>query len=183
MRSSLLGLAQILLLLFPILSVNLIQAIGPTLLIAGVCVLLAVQMMLGRRNAIPQPFVVVAPAVGAALVAMTAIDSETAVLLYPVLTSVMMALVFGATLIWPPSMIERFARLADPGFSDRAIPYTRRVTVVWVAFLLVNGAVALWTALGASWFVWALYNGAISYVLIAALFLGELCLRPHLRPR
>ena len=40
-------------------------------------------------------------------------------------------------------------------------------------------AVALWTALHASDATWALYNGAIAYVLIGAMLGGEWLLRPR----
>ena len=60
-----------------------------------------------------------------------------------------------------------------------AIPYVTNVTRVWCAFFVVNGGIALWTALGASDQAWALYNGAIAYVLIGSLLLGERLLRPR----
>ena len=78
-----------------------------------------------------------------------------------------------------PTVIERIARLTDPALPDEAIPYVTGVTRVWCAFFVVNGAIALWTALAASDATWALYNGAIAYVLIGALLLGERLVRPR----
>lgn len=47
-----------------------------------------------------------------------------------------------------------------------------------VLFFLVNGAIALFTALYSSDKIWALYNGLISYGLMGMLFVGEWLVRP-----
>ena len=99
--------------------------------------------------------------------------------LYPVVVNATLLAVFAASLVRPPTVIERIARLTDPALPDEAIPYVTGVTRVWCAFFVVNGAIALWTALAASDATWALYNGAISYVLIGALLLGERLVRPR----
>ena len=99
--------------------------------------------------------------------------------LYPVVVNATLLAVFAASLFRPPTVIERLARLTDPDLPPAAIPYVTRVTQVWCAFFVANGAIALWTALAASDAAWALYNGAIAYVLIGALLLGERLIRPH----
>lgn len=93
--------------------------------------------------------------------------------LYPVLVSGVMLGVFSYSLISPPSLIERIARLNDPNLPAAAIRYTRRVTQVWCGFFLINGSIALATALWASPTIWSLYNGVISYLLMGLLFGGE----------
>jgi uncharacterized membrane protein len=98
--------------------------------------------------------------------------------LYPVLVNAALLGVFATSLWRPPTVIERLARLQHPDLPPEAIPYVTRVTRVWCGFLLLNGLVALWTALAASDATWALYNGLIAYVLIGALVLGERLLRP-----
>jgi uncharacterized membrane protein len=103
--------------------------------------------------------------------------------LYPVLMNAVMAAVFALTLLSPPPMIERFARLRTPDLDAYAIGYTRRLTGVWVLFFVVNGAIAAWTALFASLDQWTLYNGLISYLLIGVLFVGEWPVRALLRRR
>lgn len=95
------------------------------------------------------------------------------VLAYPVMMNLLMLSIFGATLIRPPSMIERLARLREPDLPPAAVSYTRKVTQVWCAFFVANGAVALWTVLGASRETWVLYNGLISYLLMGLLFAAE----------
>lgn len=103
--------------------------------------------------------------------------------LYPVLINGVMLGVFGASLIFPPSAVERLARLREPDFPDHAIAYTRRVTQVWCVFFVLNGAIALTTALWASPAVWSLYNGVIAYVLMGLLFAGEFLVRLRHRRR
>lgn len=97
--------------------------------------------------------------------------------LYPVLVNAVLLGVFGYSLIAPPSMIERFARLQEPDLPPYAVLYTQRVTQVWCAFFLINGAISLGTALWASPAVWSLYNGVIAYVLMGCLFGGEYLVR------
>ena len=94
-----------------------------------------------------------------------------------------MLLAFGLTLLRPPSMIERFARIAEPDLDSHGVQYTRRVTWVWMGFFVLNGSVALWTALHGSLMLWGLYNGAVSYVLAGTLFLGEYIVRKIVRSR
>jgi uncharacterized membrane protein len=74
-------------------------------------------------------------------------------------------------------MIERFARLQEPHLSETAIRYTRQVTIVWCVFFVLNGSIALYTALFCEMKTWALYNGLIAYVLMGALFAGEYLVR------
>jgi uncharacterized membrane protein len=91
--------------------------------------------------------------------------------------SMILLMSFGYTLLYPPSIIEVFASMVIPERSPEEIAYCRRVTMMWVIFFICNGALAFFTACCASLDVWSLYNGLISYVLIAILFTVELCCR------
>ncbi|MFY0034569.1 Clp protease, partial [Acinetobacter baumannii] len=75
--------------------------------------------------------------------------------LYPVGMSLGALIIFALTLIKPPSMIERFARLVEPDLPASGVQWTRQVTTQ----------------------VWVIYNGFISDVLMGILFLGEFILR------
>lgn len=113
-----------------------------------------------------------------ALAGITALtNSEPLLRLYPAAMSLGMLLLFGVSLIYPPTMVERFARLSEPDLPPAGVRYTRRVTQVWCAFFVANGSVAAYTALQASRETWALYNGLIAYVLMGALFAGEWLIR------
>ena len=104
-------------------------------------------------------------------------DAVLPLKLYPVLVNGVFLAVFATSLRFPPSIVERIARLREPDLPPAGVAYTRRVTQVWCVFFLANGAVALWTALGASNQVWFWYNGVIAYGLIGALFAGEWLVR------
>lgn len=97
--------------------------------------------------------------------------------LYPVLVNAALLIAFGYSLASPPSMVERMARLTDPDLPPAAIAYTRTVTKVWCVFFVINGSIALGTAIWASQTVWSLYNGVIAYVLMGLLFAGEYLVR------
>lgn len=90
--------------------------------------------------------------------------------LYPVLVNATLLTAFAYSLVFPPSMIERFARATEPNLPASAIGYTRRVTQVWCVFFVINGTIAFGTALWASEATWSLYTGVISYILMGFLF-------------
>ncbi len=106
------------------------------------------------------------------------LNHATPLKLYPVMVSATLLCVFAISLWHPPSVIERFARLQDPTLPDEAILYTRKVTIIWCGFFMLNGVIALLTTLYASDRVWALYNGLISYCLMGILFAVEWHVRP-----
>lgn len=96
--------------------------------------------------------------------------------LYPVLMSCIFLVVFSWTLVFPPSMIERIARVKYSYFSERGLTYTKVVTVIWCFFFAVNAVISAITIfLDIS--VWAFYNGFISYILMGVLFFGEWLVR------
>jgi uncharacterized membrane protein len=96
---------------------------------------------------------------------------------YPAVVNVLMLFIFGWSLVFPPSLIERIARLQHPDLPPEGVIYTRRVTQVWCGFFIVNGAIALVTARWASMEIWSLYNGLIAYLLMGILFGGEYIIR------
>ena len=97
--------------------------------------------------------------------------------LNPVIISSSVLFTFGYTLIYPPSMIETFARIQDKDLPEKAVPYCRKVTVIWCIFLLFNSLTALYTALYTDMQIWAFYNGFLSYILMGLLFAGEFLYR------
>ena len=87
------------------------------------------------------------------------------------------------TLSHPPSAIERIARATGMTVDAAGSRYTRGVTKLWVVILLLNGLAAAYTALFCSTAVWSLYNGLLSYCLIAVVFAAEYAYRGHYRRR
>ncbi len=96
---------------------------------------------------------------------------------YPTILSLILLAVFVYTLLVPPSMIERIAKLAGSTFSDRTAPYTRKVTIVWCVFFATNAIVSGWISVTGSMEAWAFYNGFFAYVLMGALFTTEWVVR------
>lgn len=111
-----------------------------------------------------------------------ATNSVQMLLFYPAAVSVSLLMVFYGTLLRPPSMIERIARLTEPDLPPQGVLYTRRVTMVWCGFFVVNGSLAVLTAfMSREW--WVLYNGLLSYIAMGVLFAGEWFVRIRVRHR
>ncbi len=146
--------------------------------LAGLLVLVALLRAFGS----PDPLWRVA-ALGAAALALASVlgNALLPLKLYPVLVNSVLLVVFVYSLRHPPTVIERLARLKEPQLPESGVRYTRRVTQVWVAFFVVNGGIALATALFASDATWALYNGLIAYGLMGLLFAGEWLVRQRVR--
>ena len=111
------------------------------------------------------------------IIVITITNNETMLRLYPALVNCGMLLIFGFSLKYPPSLIERFARLHATDLTAAGISYTRKVTQVWCVFFVFNGSVAAITALYTSREVWSLYNGLVAYILMGVLFAGEWLIR------
>ncbi|MCP1374659.1 hypothetical protein [Dyella lutea] len=102
---------------------------------------------------------------------------------YPTLISLLLLATFGVSLIYGPPIIERVARLREPELPPEAVPYTRKVTWVWVGFFVFNAAVSAALTLWAPLKWWTLYNGLLVYFIMGVLFVGEWLLRQRLRRR
>jgi uncharacterized membrane protein len=98
-----------------------------------------------------------------------------------VLINVILFILFGHSLVYPPSIIEQIARIREPELPPSGVAYTRKVTIVWLLFFVFNGSVALATAIHGDVAVWSLYNGLIAYLLMGALFLVEFLIRRQVR--
>jgi uncharacterized membrane protein len=100
---------------------------------------------------------------------------------YPAIANAAMLLLFSGSLLSPRSLIERLARIQHPNLPPEGIVYTRRVTQIWCVFFIVNGSIALATALWSSFELWSLYNGLIAYILMGILLAGEYIVRMKTR--
>ncbi len=170
-------------LLFPVIAVISVHTVGPIPAVAALCAMYLLRVILPGARKLPGHLTFAFLAVVAAVAVVAAIDGDLSVRLYPVFMNAAMLIAFASSLVHPPSMIERFARIAEPDLPPEGVAYARAVTIVWVGFFLVNGGVALWTALAGSWTVWTIYNGGIAYVLMGALLLIEYLTRQRLRAR
>lgn len=161
---------------YPLLALFLIRVMSPYWIVALLVVALLVRLFTGWRST---PIsMIYASAVAIIVMSLTSmINSDLALRLYPVFMTGAMLMVFTISLIRPPSMIERFARIMEPDLGPEGVAYTRRVTEVWCGFFAVNILISLWTVFYASFETWALYNGLISYLLMGLLFGGEFLVR------
>lgn len=103
---------------------------------------------------------------------------------YPVSINLFLLMTFGMTLIRPPNMIFRIAQMQDKTVKastgaerEKIELYCKKVTWIWISFFLFNGLTAVLTAIFATPFIWAFYNGLLSYILIGVIFIGELIFR------
>jgi uncharacterized membrane protein len=110
-------------------------------------------------------------------------DAALPLKLYPVAMNAALLGAFGLSLWRPPSLVETIARRREPSLPPAGVAYTRRVTQAWCVFFLLNGSIALATAVAASDEVWMLYNGLLAYGLIGAMFAGEWLVRRRVRQR
>lgn len=148
--------------------------------VAGALVLLALVRAWSARQGLW-----LAVAAGGAVLAVASWwqGDARAVKLYPVLVNAVLLAVFGLSLLRPPSVVERLARLRQPDLPAAAVAYTARVTSVWCVFFVVNGAMAAWTALRGSDAVWALYNGLLAYLAMGGLMAAEWLVRRRVQHR
>ncbi|MES2205803.1 MAG: hypothetical protein V4525_03280 [Pseudomonadota bacterium] len=100
-------------------------------------------------------------------------NSELLLKLFPAFVSLSMLFLFSYTLFYPPSMIERFARLSKKELPSTAIFYTRKVTYIWCGFFIININFSLITVFCFSKKYWLIYNGFVSYLLMGLLMGGE----------
>jgi len=111
------------------------------------------------------------------IVAAVVLRNRTLLLLLPMLVSLYLLATFAWSLRRGPPMIERFARMVEDDLPDFTLPYCRKVTGIWCLFLAANAALVLTLAVAAPVAWWALYTGALFYVLLGVLLAGELVFR------
>jgi uncharacterized membrane protein len=120
---------------------------------------------------------------GVVIVALAPLDSRIAAKIYPVALSLAAAYAFGSSLWRPPSLIERIARMGEPNMPAAGQTYCRIVTMIWTAWLIVNATIAGLLAVLARAQAWALWTGLLAYLIMGALFGGEMLIRPRVRSR
>jgi uncharacterized membrane protein len=169
--------------LYPLIAIAAVHTIGPAAAVAIIIVLLGARLLLPVLRGLPLSLSLALLPVLVAIAAIASFDRPLSVRLYPVFMNAAMLAAFATTLWKPPSMIERFARMFEPDLPQSGVRYTRKVTFVWVGFFLLNGALALWSALQPGWSIWVLYNGFVAYLAAGILFAGEYIVRQNVRRR
>lgn len=115
------------------------------------------------------------------IVLLSFVDQLLAIKSYPVALSLSLASLFTYSLLNPPSMIERFARMVEPNLNEQGVRYTRKVTMVWIGFFICNALVSFGTAVYGDLDVWTFYNGFLSYVCVGGLMGIEFVVRQFVK--
>jgi uncharacterized membrane protein len=109
-------------------------------------------------------------------------DSEVMILFYPALVNFSLCFVFLRSLKDEESLLLRVVKARGVEINEHVPGYLRRLTGVWAGFFVVNGIISIWTV-SLSLQAWTLYNGLISYLVVAILAGGELLFRWHFKKR
>jgi uncharacterized membrane protein len=115
------------------------------------------------------------------VVLLSFVDQLLAIKSYPVALSLSLASLFTYSLLNPPNMIERFARMVEPNLNEQGVRYTRKVTMVWIGFFICNAVVSFGTAVYGDLEVWTFYNGFLSYVCVGGLMGVEFIVRQFVK--
>jgi uncharacterized membrane protein len=171
--------AVVLLVLYPLAAYLSLRSLRPGWLAGLLIVASLTRLIAARASGAPiTPQLLLVPLGGIALALWSLLRAAPAAMLYyPALCNGVLLCVFAYSVVFPPTVVERIARLKDGPLSPAAQRYTRSVTIAWIAFFVVNGGIAVYTAQRTSLDTWALYNGFIAYLLIGAMFGGEWLVR------
>jgi uncharacterized membrane protein len=110
------------------------------------------------------------------------VDSVHLLLYYPALVNFTFFLVFANSLRSAEPLLLRFVRVRGYAMSEHTPQYLFWLTAIWAVFFVLNGLVSIWTST-LSMQAWTLYNGLISYFLVALLGAGEWLFRRHYKKR
>lgn len=96
----------------------------------------------------------------------------------PVLVNLCLCWVFGRTLVRGRTpLIARFAMLEQGALTAELAAYTRVLTWLWTLLFAGAAIASVALALSGERDAWSLFTNFLNYVLVAALFLGELAYR------
>lgn len=155
-----------------------LQNYDAKLLLPLLLIILALRWLTG--TGVSEHKVVIITLLGIILIAMIW-GTQLSLKFYPVMMNFGFLTLFSSSLLSPPSIVERLARLKEPDLPPEAVAYTYKVTQVWSVFFLFNGTIAAITALWSTDEVWMLYNGFIAYLLIGGLAGGEWLVRQRVK--
>jgi uncharacterized membrane protein len=158
-----------------------LRTFPPGLVALSLIVPLAARAALGSRKSGRDslPYLIA----GVVVIALAARSPVVGLKAYPVLLSLGFAAVFAHSLVWPPTIVERIARLSQPELPLEANSYLRRVTIAWLMFFIINAAISAATAASGSLRLWTLYNGLISYLAMGVMFATEFVVRQFVHRR
>ncbi len=175
------GIVGILAICYPFLVYLSKDSVQPRYLAFFLAAVLLLRGACDKRNRVVWHWAVLASASVLFMLAAGWANKPGLLLAYPVFVSLMFFGVFSYSLAYPPTVVERLARMQDPGLPPQGVVYTGKVTRVWCGFFLVNASASLATVWHGDPWLWSLYNGFVSYLLMAVLMLGEMLVRKRIR--
>ncbi len=110
------------------------------------------------------------------------LDSTSMLLFYPALVNFILCVVFANSLRYEEPFLLRIVRARGVATSKHTPRYLYRLTALWAGFFALNGMISIWTST-LSMEAWTLYNGLISYLVVAILIGGEVLFRRRYKKR
>jgi uncharacterized membrane protein len=105
-------------------------------------------------------------------------DAQWLLYLPPIAINVVLSWLFGRTLMRGRTpLIARFALMEQGTLTEELAVYTRRLTWIWALLFAGAAATSLFLALSGSRDAWSIFTNLANYLLVVALFLGELVYR------
>ena len=102
--------------------------------------------------------------------------SEMMLLYYPAVVNFTLCGVFLNSLRQGDPLLLRFVRARGVPINEYVPLYMFNLTLIWAVFFIANGAISIWSGF-VSMEVWTLYNGFLSYCLVALLIGAEYVFR------
>tara|TARA_Y100000768_G_scaffold56096_1_gene37425 strand:- start:16420 stop:17007 length:588 start_codon:yes stop_codon:yes gene_type:complete len=110
-------------------------------------------------------------------------QNEKLFLYYPLAINLGLLLLFSSSLFREKNIVELLARLKEPELPESGVRYTKKVCILWCGYFLVNSFVVFYTIHFTDLETWTLYNGFISYVVIAVIAGLEFLVRQKVKQR
>ena len=110
-------------------------------------------------------------------------QNEKLFLYYPLAINLGLLLLFSSSLFREKNIVELLARLKEPELPESGVRYTKKVCILWCGYFLVNSLVVFYTIHFTDLETWTLYNGFISYVVIAVIAGLEFLVRQKVKQR
>jgi uncharacterized membrane protein len=105
-------------------------------------------------------------------------QSQAMLLYYPAVVNFTLSGVFLNSLRQGDPLLLRIVRARGMHISAHGPRYLYRLTGVWAGFFILNGLTSIWTST-LSIEAWTLYNGFLSYCLVAVFFAVEYVFRRY----
>jgi uncharacterized membrane protein len=109
-------------------------------------------------------------------------DDSRFVLQIPTLANLGFLGIFVSSLIFPPNMIERFARQEFSVMPDNAIRYCRVVAICWCFVIGLNTGICAWLAYFGPHKTWLAWTTLGSYIFLGTVFAVEYLIRMRFKP-